>query len=134
MKQPMLILEVVTQSTELYSRVLQFFVSNVALLESWQALHYSVHHLAVIYFAVWCSIWQYRFSSFQAGYTKLKRCFYKFLRIGLMGRWQKVTKFDFLSQFSMSKIIQIFLIFFSLKNINLKANFLFPTFFDNINS
>ena len=36
---------------------------------------------------------------------------------------QKVAKFDFQSQFSMSKIIQIFLILFSLKNISLKEGF-----------
>ena len=50
-----------------------------------------------------------------------------------MGRCQKVPKFDFQSQFSMSKIIRIFLIFFSLKNINFVAHFLLLTFFDNIN-
>ena len=46
-----------------------------------------------------------------------------------MGRCQKVPKFYFQSQFSMSKIIQIFLIFFSLKNINLGAStfFVFPS-------
>ena len=38
---------------------------------------------------------------------------------------QKVPKFDFQSQFSTSKIIRILLIFFSLKNINLGAHFLF---------
>ena len=38
---------------------------------------------------------------------------------------QKVSKFDFQSQFSMSKIIGIFL--------NLGAHFLLLTFFDNIN-
>ena len=37
---------------------------------------------------------------------------YWFLRIGVMGRCQKVTKFDFQSQLSMSKIIWIFLNFF----------------------
>ena len=36
---------------------------------------------------------------------------------------QKVQKLDFQSQFSMSKIIRIFL-FFSLKNINLEPHFL----------
>ena len=47
----------------------------------------------------------------------------KLLSFGLTARCQKVPKFDFQSQFSMSKIIQIFLIFFSLKNTNLGANF-----------
>ena len=37
---------------------------------------------------------------------------YWILRIGLMGRCQKVPKFDFQSQYVMSKIIEIFLIFF----------------------
>jgi hypothetical protein len=43
----------------------------------------------------------------------------KLLNFGLMASCQKVPKFDFQSQFSLSKIIRIFLIFFSLKNINL---------------
>ena len=55
------------------------------------------------------------------------------MRIELIGRCQKVPKFDFQSQFPMSKIILIFLIFFSLKNTNLGANFLLLTFFDRIN-
>ena len=49
------------------------------------------------------------------------------------GRCQKKPKFDFQSQFSMSKIIWIFLnSFFSLKNINLGAHFLLLTWFDKI--
>ena len=44
------------------------------------------------------------------------------------GEVSKVQNFDFQSQFSMSKIIRIFLIFFSLKNINLGAHFLFDIF------
>ena len=48
-----------------------------------------------------------------------------------MGKCQKVPKFDFQSQFYMSKIISIFLNFFSLKNINLGAHFLLLTLFDN---
>ena len=51
---------------------------------------------------------------------------------------QKMPKFDYQSQFSMSKIIGIWVSptlshFFSLKNINLGAHFLLLTFFDNIN-
>ena len=46
---------------------------------------------------------------------------------------QKVPKSDFQSQFSMSKIIQIFLIFFSLKNISLEEGFLLLSFFENFN-
>ena len=65
---------------------------------------------------IFCQLW-----SFQAGGTKLKAiCLtinrlkgnYWILRIGLMGRCQKVPKFDFQSQFSTSKIIRIFLKFF----------------------
>ena len=40
---------------------------------------------------------------------------------------------DFQSQFFMSKIIQIFLNFFSLKNIDLGACFLLLEFFENFN-
>ena len=49
-----------------------------------------------------------------------------------MGR-QKVPKSDFQSQFSTSKIIQIFLNFFSLKNISLEEGFLLLSFFENFN-
>ena len=49
---------------------------------------------------------------------------YWILRIGLMGRCQKVPKLDFQSQFSMSKIIAIFIVF-SLTN----TIFLFLTIF-----
>ena len=44
-----------------------------------------------------------------------------------MGR-QKVPKSDFQSQFSVSKIIRIFLIFFSLKNISLEKDFCYLYF------
>ena len=50
-----------------------------------------------------------------------------------MVRCQKVPKFNFQSQFSKSKIIGIFLILYSWKNINLGAHFLLLTFFDKIN-
>ena len=46
---------------------------------------------------------------------------------------RKVQKLDFQSEFSMSKIIQIFLIFFSLKNKNLGVHFLLKLFFGDIN-
>ena len=47
---------------------------------------------------------------------------------------RKVRKMDFQSQFSMSKIIRIFLnFFFPLKNTNLEAHFLLLAFFDKIN-
>ena len=45
-----------------------------------------------------------------------------------MGR-QKVPKSDLQSQFSMSKIIRIFLNFFSLKNISLEEGFFVIVFF-----
>ena len=44
-----------------------------------------------------------------------------------------MPKFDFQSQFSMSKIIRIFLNFFSLKNTNLEAPFFVIGIFDKIN-
>ena len=44
-----------------------------------------------------------------------------------------MSKFEFQSQFCMSKIIRIFLIFFSLTNTNLEAHFLLLAFFDKIN-
>ena len=57
---------------------------------------------------------------------------YRILRIGLKGRCQKVPKFDFQNQISMSKMIRIFLIFFSLKNIHSGAPFFVMDIFDNI--
>ena len=39
------------------------------------------------------------------------------------GEVSKVPKFDFQSQFSLSKIIRILINFYSLKNINLGAHF-----------
>ncbi len=39
------------------------------------------------------------------------------------GKLSKSAKFDFQSQFSMSKILRVFLNFFSLKNTNLGAFF-----------
>ena len=54
------------------------------------------------------------------------------LRIGVMGRCQKVPKFNFQSQYSLLKIIGIFP-FFSLMNTNLGAHFSLLSFFDKIN-
>ena len=51
----------------------------------------------------------------------------KLLNFGLTASCQKVLKFDFQSQFSMSKIIQNFLIFL-LKNTNLGKHFWLLTF------
>ena len=47
-----------------------------------------------------------------------------------IGECQKVSKLDFQSQFSMPKIIRIFLIFFLLNNTNYGAHVLVLTFFD----
>ena len=66
------------------------------------------------------SLWQYRLWSFQGKDTKLESFLPKnqlqsneiILQIVLMGRCQKVLKFDFQSQFSTLKIIRIFLTFF----------------------
>ena len=44
-----------------------------------------------------------------------------------------MLNFDFQSQFPISKIIAIFLIFLALKNMNLVAPFLSLAFFDNVN-
>ena len=46
---------------------------------------------------------------------------------------RKVLKLDFQSEFSMSKITRIFLIFFSLRNKILGAHFLLKWFFGNFN-
>ena len=53
---------------------------------------------------------------------KIRKGTYWILKIGVMGRCQKVPKFDFQSQFSMSKLIGIFFIFFTwkIKIINFK--------------
>ena len=50
-----------------------------------------------------------------------------------MGSCQKVSKFDFQSQFSMSKRHPNFSQFFLLKNTYKGAHFLVLTFFDKIN-
>ena len=57
---------------------------------------------------------------------------YQIWRIGVVASCQKVQKFDFQSQFSMSKSSESFW-FFLLKNMNLGAHFLLLTFFDKIN-
>ena len=102
-------------------------------LSKWESLPLEFINIQVPY-----ALWQCRLWSFKSGATKLEKSTvvkwnYWILEISVMGRCQKVPKFDFQSQFFMSKIIGIFLIFFSLKNINLGAHFLLLTFFDNIN-
>ena len=68
----------------------------------------------------WLCLWQYRLSRFQGGIQNWKGICLKInipkenhwiLRIAVVGRCQKVPKFDFQSPFSMSKIIGIFLNF-----------------------
>ena len=87
-----------------------------------------------------CLLWHSRLWSFQGRDTKFERFLAKnqlysneitkFGEIGVVASCQKVAKFDFQSQFYMSKIIRNF---FSLKNPNLGAHFWLLRFFDNIN-
>ena len=89
-----------------------------------------------IYIVYTMAIWVVEFLN---GGTKLERFLPKKkkkllnFKNWVNGEVSKVPKFDFQSQFSMSKIVRIFLIFFPLKTINLGAYFLLLTFFDNIN-
>ena len=83
-------------------------------------------------------LWQYRLWSFQQRNTKLELFWLKInipkgnhwiLRICVaLGRCQKVPKFDFQSQFSMSKVIGIFLIFL----IEEGAHFLVTSIFKSL--
>ena len=66
-------------------------------------------------------VWQYKLWSFQTGDTKLERFLPKNqhtqrkllnFEFWINGELSNVPKFDFQSQFSMSKIIGIFLVFF----------------------
>ena len=50
---------------------------------------------------------------------------YWIMSFGLMASYQKVPKFDFSSQFSMSKIIWIFLVFF-IEKYQFRSTILFP--------
>ena len=76
------------------------------------------------------ALWQYGQLSFHTGGTKLERFLPKNLhtqrKLSNFENWpngevSKVPKLDFQSQFSVSKIIQIFLV--ALKNMNLGADF-----------
>ena len=74
-------------------------------------------------------------TGFQGRDTKLETVIkwnHWILRIGLMGRCQKSAKIFTFKVNSMSKIIQISQIFFTLKNKDLGAHFLLLTFFDDI--
>ena len=77
-------------------------------------------------------LWQYRLWSFQVRDTKLKILFAKNqLQSNENTKFvscRKVPKFDFQSQFSMSKITAIFLNLFSLNNTNLGAHFFIDIF------
>ena len=82
---------------------------------------------------------QYRLLSFSSRGYKIRKMFVqestypkKIIEFLELVHWEG-DKFDFQRQFSKSKIIQILLNFFSLKNINLQTNFLCLTFFDIIN-
>ena len=65
----------------------------------------TIYKLIAIFCDVHCTythqytLWHYVFWSFQAGGTKLERKLLKF-EIGIIGRYQKVPKFDFQSLFS----------------------------------
>ena len=48
---------------------------------------------------------------------------YCILRIGVIGRCQKVPKLDLQSQFSLSKVIRIFLIFFFIEEYQFRSMF-----------
>ena len=78
--------------------------------------------------------WQYQLWTFQARDTKLKSFLSKnhhaqrkllnfWNWCSAVGRCQKVPKFDFQSQFSMSKIIGIFLNFFFIEEYELRSTF-----------
>ena len=54
---------------------------------------------------------------------------YKILRIGETAKFQKVSKFDFQSQYFYVKNIRNLFDFFSLKNMNLGAQFFFIDIF-----
>ena len=57
---------------------------------------------------------------------------YQILSLRLVTVCQKVPILDFQLEFSTSKIIRIFLIFYSLKNINLGAHFLISSIFKSL--
>ena len=74
------------------------------------------------------AIWVVEFSS---GGTKLD---FFCLRINILKGNQKVSKFDFQSQFAVSKIIRIFLNFIFIEEYQFRSNSMLLTFFDNMNS
>ena len=63
--------------------------------------------------------------------NNIPKGYYWILSFGLMASCQKVPKFDFQSQFSMPKIIQIFLKSSLLKSTNLEPKFLLLTFLNH---
>ena len=93
----------------------------------------SIHHKTCDYGNMGCRVFKRGVQNWKDFCLKINvpKGNYWILRIGVIGRCQKVPKFDFQSQFSIPKIIGIFLI--SLKNINFGAHLLLLTFFDNIN-
>ena len=93
------------------------------------------------FFFLVCGLMVIRVVEFLAGGTKMERFLpkinilkgkYWILRIGVMGRCQKEPKFDFQSQFSMSKIIRIFLISFFIEEYQFRGMIFVIDFFWNL--
>ena len=82
------------------ARVCNGEVSKSAKIWLSKSIFYVKNHLNLSYFITTVTI-------------NIPKGKYWILRIGLMGRCQKVPKFYFQSQFSTSKIIWIFFLFFS---------------------
>ena len=106
----------VSVSVKIYLSVKKNF--KLVLLDFWNFISLTFYFLSIFY--IWDQ-WNYRLWIFQTQYTNLeKNCLkinipkgnYWILFFGLMVSCQFVLKFNFHSQFSMSKIIQIFLIVF----------------------
>ena len=77
-------------------------------------------------------LWQYGLWSFQKGDTKLEKKLPKNqhtqrkllnFEFWIIGELSQMPKFDFQSQFSMSKIIQIFLNFFFIEEYQFRSTF-----------
>ena len=121
------------RSKGLFSGDISVFYKNRKFPPHYTYIHYTCTFICIHYSSTGCQV-------FSSGGIKLERFLLKnqhtqrkFLNFE---NWcnGEVSKFDFRSQFSMSKIIRNFLIsFFPLKNINLGAHFLFLTCFDNVN-
>ena len=103
-------------------------ISTYSFIPTYIFIRFCIFSLAHIYYLELICTMAFPVVEFSREGYKIRKVFgskstvfkwnYQFLKIGVMGSCQKVPKFDFQSQFSMSKIIGIFLIFFSFKNIN----------------